>query len=139
MDMQSLAVGVRGAALIVGYLGLILPLSRGIGATLSLQSPSLTEGSELILTQLILLNVSSMIAVAGCIVCWWRLRLAGVLLVLAAVGLAIEISLGVESNQPFLLLTECLPLLIAGGLFLGSWQLERKRPSKWPKRSLDKD
>ena len=139
MDMQSLAVGMRGAALIIGYLGLIVPLSRGIGATLSLQSPSLTEGSELVLTQLILLNVSVVIAVAGCIVCWWRLRLAGVLLVLAAVGLAIEISLGVERNQPFFWLTECLPLLMAGGLFFGSWQLERKRPRKWPKRPPPKN
>jgi hypothetical protein len=83
--------------------------------------------------------LSMVIALAGCIVSWWRLRLAGILLVLTFFGL---ITAGILAGGPIDLperfsLSVILgnirqasimgsPFLIAGILFLYSWWLSGK-------------
>ena len=66
------------------------------------------------------------VAVAGCIVSWWRQRLAGTLLVLASFALS---SLNSRYYNGFLALVSGFPYLVAGVLFLLSWWLTRKNSS----------
>ncbi len=65
------------------------------------------------------------IALAGCIVSWWRQWLAGTLLVLASFALS---SLG-SRYYGFRGLVSGFPYLVAGVLFLLSWWLSRKTGS----------
>ena len=83
--------------------------------------------------------LSMVTALAGCIVSWWRVRLAGILLVLIFFGLNIA---GILAGGPVdlperfslsVILTNMgrasimgSPFLVAGVLFLVSWYLSRK-------------
>lgn len=75
------------------------------------------------------------IALAGCIVSWWRQWLAGTLLVL--VSFVLGSSLGLLSPWGIASLIAWtwqlgLPFLVAGVLFLLSWWLSRKTSSSAP-------
>ena len=74
----------------------------------------------------ILLGILVAIALAGCIISWWRQRLGGILLILASIGLGIHIGIIAPRNHFFVWLIMGLPYLIAGGLLLYAWWLERK-------------
>jgi hypothetical protein len=74
----------------------------------------------------ILLGILVAIALAGCIISWWRQRLGGILLILASIGLGIHIGIIAERNHFLVWLIMGLPYLIAGGLILYAWWLERK-------------
>jgi hypothetical protein len=78
----------------------------------------------------ILIGVLGAIALAGCIVSWWRERLAGILLILVAVGFGIHIGVYAGRNHFLAWLMIGLPYLIAGALLLTSWRLSRK--TAWP-------
>jgi hypothetical protein len=71
------------------------------------------------------LGIITIVALAGCILSWWRERLAGILLVLVAIGLAIHIGICAGRNHILAWTTLGLPYLIAGGLLFGSWRLSR--------------
>ncbi len=72
------------------------------------------------------LGIIAVVALAGCIISWWRERLAGTLLVLAAIGLAIHIGISAGRNHVLAWTMLGLPYLIAGVLFFGSWKLSKK-------------
>jgi hypothetical protein len=72
------------------------------------------------------LGIIAIAALAGCITSWWRERLAGALLVLVAIGLAIHIGILAEHNHVLAWTVMGLPYLVAGALLLGSWWLSRK-------------
>ena len=74
----------------------------------------------------ILLGILVAIALAGCIISWWRQRLGGILLILASIGLGIHIGIIAERNHFLVWLVLGFPYLIAGGLLLYAWWLERK-------------
>ena len=74
----------------------------------------------------ILIGVLGAIALAGCIVSWWREQLAAILLVLVAVGFGIHIGVYAGRNHFLAWLMIGLPYLVAGVLFLTSWRLSRK-------------
>lgn len=71
------------------------------------------------------LGIITIVALAGCIISWWRERLAGILLILVAIGLAIHIGICAGRNHVLAWITLGLPYLIAGGLLFGSWRLSR--------------
>jgi len=71
------------------------------------------------------LGIITVVAVAGCVISWWRERLAGTLLVVVAVGLAIHIGIYAGRNHVLAWIMLGLPYLIAGVLLLGSWRLSR--------------
>jgi hypothetical protein len=73
-----------------------------------------------------LLAILIVIALAGCILSWWLERTAAVLLVLVAVGLGIHIGVYAGRNHLLAWSMVGLPYLIAGGLLLYAWWLERK-------------
>jgi hypothetical protein len=135
-----LAKGLRWAARIIGLpatlFGAMMAIGEGIQSLLTegfgpINSP-LTWGGSLIV-------LSMVVALAGCIVSWWRLRLAGILLVLTFIGL---ITAGILAGGPVdlperfslpLILANMgrasimgSPFLIAGVLFLVSWCLSRQ-------------
>ena len=72
------------------------------------------------------LGIITVVALAGCIISWWRERLAGTLLVLAAIGLAVHIGISAGRNHVLAWTLLGLPYLIAGVLFFGSWKLSKK-------------
>ena len=65
------------------------------------------------------------VALAGCVVSWWRLRLAAFLVVLASVAMGIHVALVAGRNHFLAWSFSGLPYLIAGGLFLGAWWVAR--------------
>ncbi len=73
-----------------------------------------------------LLVVIVAVALAGGILSWWRERLAGILLVLAAIGMGLHIGAFAGRNHVLVWLIMGLPYLIAGVLFLNSRRLSRK-------------
>ena len=84
------------------------------------------EGSETAAIEGILLVVIGGVALAGGILSWWRERLAGILLVLAAMAMGIHIGVVAGRNQFIVWLVMGLPFLVAGLLFLSSWRLSKK-------------
>jgi hypothetical protein len=83
--------------------------------------------------------LSMMSALAGCIISWWRVRLAGILLILTFLELITagilaggSVDLPERFSLPFILANIMQasimgsPFLIAGVLFLISWWLSRK-------------
>ena len=121
-----LAKRMRWTARIIGLLAAGFCLLMMIGSTVA---EVLAEGWKPINTDTvvgILIGVLGAIALAGCIVSWWRERLASILLVLTAVGFGIHIGLWAGRNHFLVWLMMGFPYLIASVLFFNSWLLSRK-------------
>jgi len=120
-----LAKRMRWAARIIGLLAaggfLIMLIVSGIAEALAGDLGTITEDIEGIL-----LAAFAAIGLAGCIVSWWRERLASILLVLTAIGFGVHIGLFAGRNHFLVWLMMGLPYLIASVLLLNSWQLSRK-------------
>ena len=121
-----LAKRMRWAARIIGLLtaGVILVMLIGEAVT-----EVLAEGWKPIDADIVagmLIGVLGAIGLAGCIVSWWRERLASILLVLTAVGFGIHIGLCAGRNHFLAWLMVGFPYLIASVLFFNSWLLSRK-------------
>ena len=89
----------------------------------------------------LLIVLSMLTALAGCIVSWWRVRLAGILLVLTFIELSIAgilaggpVDLPERFSLPVILANMGQasimgsPFLVAGVLLLVSWHLSRSTP-----------
>ena len=74
----------------------------------------------------ITLGLLGVIGLAGCILCWWRERLASILLIIAAVGLGIHIGIIAQRNHLMVWSMLGLPYLASGLLLLNSWRLSQK-------------
>ena len=78
--------------------------------------------------------LSSIVAVVGYILSWWRVLPAGILLVLAGLAIMVNFFLPASFRTPFSqgepveggFVLVGLPFLVAGVLFLWSWWLSRK-------------
>ncbi len=117
---------MRWAARIIGLLAAGFILAMLIGSTVA---EVLAEGWKPIDADIvagILIGVLGVIGLAGCIVSWWRERLASILLVLTAVGFGIHIGLVAGRNHFLVWLIMGFPYLIASVLFFNSWLLSRK-------------
>ena len=122
---HRLARRMKWAARIIGLImgGLFLVVLIGEAA-----GEFLDEGREAIETAGILLGVLAGLALLGTIVSWWRLRLAGILLAVASLGLGIHIAVYAGRNHFLAWLMIGLPYLVAGVLFLISSRLSRQDP-----------
>ena len=118
-----LAKRMRWAARVIGLLAAGFLLTMLIGAAIA---EVLAEGLEPITIEGILIGVLGVMALAGCIVSWWRERLAGILLVATAVGFGIHIGICAGRNHFLAWLMLGFPYLVAGGLLLTSWRLSRQ-------------
>ncbi|MFC2062739.1 hypothetical protein ACFLS8_02185, partial [Chloroflexota bacterium] len=100
---------MRWVARIIGLLAAGFLLAMLIG---SASTEFLTEAPGEIGVAGILLGLIGVVALAGCIVSWWRDRLAGVLLILAAIGLAAHIGVYAGRNHFLAWLMIGLPYLV---------------------------
>ena len=119
-----LAKRMRLAARVIGLGAAGFLLFMLIGA-------ALTEGISQDIVEAIQgisLGVLGLVALAGCVVSWWRERLASILLVSTAAGLGIHIGVCAGHNHFLAWLMVGLPYLVAGVLLFNSWRLSRKTP-----------
>ena len=136
---QRLAKGMRWAARIIGIpvtaFGAMMAIGEGVQSVLA-------EGFgpvNLVFFGGSFIVLSMMSALAGCIISWWRVRLAGILLILTFLELITagilaggSVDLPERFSLPFILANIMQasimgsPFLIAGVLFLISWWLSRK-------------
>jgi len=117
---------MRWTARIIGLLAAVFCLFMLIGEAVG---EILTEGWKPIDADMvagILIGVLGVIGLAGCIVSWWRERLASILLALTAVGFGIHIGFCAGRNHFLAWLMVGFPYLIAGVLLFVAWQLSRK-------------
>ena len=142
---QRLAKGMRWAARIIGIpvtaFGAMMAIGEGVQSVLA-------EGFgpiNLVFLGGLFIVLSMVIALAGCILSWWRVRLAGILLVLTFFGL---ITAGILAGGPvdyperfslsFILANigqasiMGSPFLVAGVLLLVSVWLSRNTGSSVP-------
>ena len=127
MDSKQyrLATRMRWAARVIGLAAAGFFLTMLIGSAIA---EVLTEGLEPITIEGVLLGILGVIALAGCIVSWWRERLAGILLALTALGLGIHIGVCAGRNHMLVWSIVGLPYLVAAVLLFNSWWLLRKTP-----------
>lgn len=87
---------------------------------------AIVDGEEPIEAAGVLLFLLQVVAFYACILSWYRLGRAGIMLVLVSIGLGIHIGFCAGHNH-FLAWTMIgLPYLVAGTLLLYSWRLSRE-------------
>ena len=126
-NRHRVAKQMRWVARVIGLLTAGLCLSMLIVSTTSdVQAEGWEAFTQVEVVQGSLIGVLGAMALAGCIVSWWRERLASILLVLTAVGFGIHIGLFAGHNHFLAWSMMGLPYLVAGMLFLNSWRLSRR-------------
>ena len=109
--------------------------SKWVGRTIALIESALflmfliggaiIDGGEPIEAAGVLLLLLQIVAFDACILSWYRLRRAGIMLILVSIGLGVHIGVCAGHNH-FLAWTMIgLPYLVAGTLLLYSWRLSR--------------
>ena len=122
-----LAKRMRWAARIIGLLAAGFCLLMLIGETVTeVLTGAWETTSQTDIIQGSLIGVLGVIGLAGCIVSWWRERLASLLLVLTAIGFGIHIGLCAGRNHFLAWLMVGFPYLIASVLLFNSWLLSKK-------------
>ena len=122
IKQQRLAKRIRWAARIIGLLAAAFFLVFLIGEIVIFMAMQ----QEMGLIRGVLNAMLVIVAVAGCIVSWWRQWLAGILLILTSFALVIS---GIAVYGFTIVLLFGSPFLVAGVLFLLSWWLSRKTSS----------
>jgi len=123
-DRDLLAKRMRLAGRIIGLGTVGFVLTFLIGETaMEFQ----TEGMAAISAEVVIIGVISGIALAGCILSWWRLRPAGILLIVAAVlqGTGIPPLPALLPQDARVWAIVGLPYLVAGVLFVRAWWVGR--------------
>jgi len=109
----------RGIGLAISGFMLIMTISAGI-------HEALVTNEQLFTVVGIIILILLLMGLIGTIISWHRLPLAGLLLVLTAIGFAILISItaGHRHFLPWSMVG--LPYLVSGSLILYSWRLSRQ-------------
>jgi len=116
MKGERMRLAGRIIALVITVIGGVMLIGGAIQEGLE---ASTTDGG-------VQLGIIGAFALAGCILSWWRVRAAGILLV--AVAAALGAHIGVFAGRNHLLVWSMLglPYLVAGILLLNSWRLSRE-------------
>ncbi|MDD4876086.1 MAG: hypothetical protein PHQ86_02995 [Dehalococcoidales bacterium] len=122
---DRLAKRIKLAGRVIGLCAVVFFLSIFVGEAIF---EILAEDWEITAVSIegILIGVLGLIALIGCILSWWRERLASILLISTAVGFGIHIAIFAERNYLLTWLIIGLPYLISGGLLYVSWQLSKE-------------
>jgi hypothetical protein len=121
-NIQRVARWMRWTAriicLIITVFGAIMLVGEAVSEFLSGGSiqPSI-EGNTLV--------IIGIVALAGCILSWWRDLLPGILLVVTSLGLGAHIGAFAGRNHIAVWSMLGLPYLAAGALLLYAWRLSR--------------
>ena len=123
-NVQRLAKRVRWTARVIVLILTIFGAIMLIGAAVS---EFLSQG--FITTSLAgnLLVVIGIVALAGCVLSWWRDLLAGILLLVTSAGLGAHIGIFAGRNHLMVWTILGLPYLVAGVLLLYARWLSRHR------------
>jgi len=124
-DKNLQAKRMRLAGQIIGLVTVGFVLTFLIGETaMEFQ----IEGMAAITAEVVIIGVISGIALAGCILSWWRLHPAGILLIVAAVlqGTGIPPLPALIPQDARVWAIVGLPYLVAGVLFINAWRLSKK-------------
>ena len=128
-NQYRLAKRMRWAARIIGLIAAGFILFMIIGSTVvEFTAGTWETTSQADIIQGSLIGVLGAIGLAGCIVSWRRERLAGILLILTAIGFGIHIGLFAGRNHFLAWLMIGFPYLIASVLLFISWRLSRETP-----------
>ena len=121
----QLASRLRLAARIIGFSAVGFVLTFLIGET---STEFLAKGWQAITVEVSLIGVITGIALAGCILSWWRQRASGIMLIVSAVLCATNIPPlpPLIPHDVDVWLIVGLPRLVAGVLFLKAWQISRE-------------
>ncbi len=126
-NQHRLAKRMRWAARVIGLLAAGFILAMVIGSAIAeVLTGAWETTSQTDIIQGSLIGVLGAIGLAGCIVSWWRERLASILLALTAIGFGIHIGLCAGRNHFLVWLMMGFPYLIASVLFFISWRLSKK-------------
>ena len=107
------------------WVGRTIALIESVFFLIFLIAGAIADGEEPIGAAGVFLLLLQVIAFDACILSWYRLRRAGVLLCAASIGLGIHIGVCAGHNHFFAWLMVGLPYLVAGLLLLYSWRLSR--------------
>ena len=128
-NQHRLAKRMRWAARAIGLLAAGLCLLTMTASTIAeVIAGDWETTSQTDIIQGSLIGVLGAIGLAGCIVSWWRERIASILLVLTAIGFGIHIGLCAGRNHFLAWLMIGFPYLIASVLLFISWRLSRETP-----------
>jgi len=121
---HHLAKRIRWAAriicLIITTFGAIMLVGGAVSEFLSQGSIATSLAGSLLV-------IIGLVAVAGCILSWWRDLLSGILLVVTSAGLGAHIGAFAGRNHFMVWAILGLPYLIAGVLLLYTWRLSRHK------------
>ena len=115
-SQQRTAKRMKWTARIIGLL-----IAVGFLTVLILEG--LAESGEAIETAGILVVVLNAVALAGCLLSWWREWVAGTALVLVAAGFGAHIAAYAGRNHFLAWLVWGLPYLVVATLFFISWRI----------------
>lgn len=113
--------GLILAARIVGFTAI------GVGAAFIINEvirQFISRGWVMMPFEIIWLTLILTMAIAGCVLSWRRIRLAGILLIVSGVAMGVDIAIVAGRNQ-LVWLVVGLPFIVTGLLFLKSWRLVR--------------
>ena len=119
---RRLAKGIMWLARVIGLAGIVFYFGLLLGSGMSNQDWKVVGGQ-------ITFAIGIVLTVVGLVICWWKMRLAGVLLALSFVSPLCLFIYSATKHIDSSLLIFGLPSLIAGVLFLLSWWLSRKTNS----------
>ena len=74
-----------------------------------------------------LLVIIGLVALAGCVMSWWRDILASILLVATSAGLGVHIGIYAGRNHFLVWSILGLPYLVAGVLLINAWRLSKHK------------
>ena len=74
-----------------------------------------------------LLVMIGLVALAGCVMSWWRDLLGSILLVVTSAGLGVHIGIFAGRNHFMVWSILGLPYLVAGVLLINAWRLSRDK------------
>jgi len=123
INVHHLSKRMRWAARVICLIVTVFGGTMLIGEAVS---EFLTQGSVTTSLEGGLLVVIGIVALAGCVLSWWRDLLSGILLVTTSVGLGVHIGIFAGHNHIIVWLILGLPYLVAGALLLCAWRLSRR-------------
>jgi hypothetical protein len=115
--------GLILAARIVGFTAI------GIGAAFIINEVArqfISRGWAMMPFEIIWLTLILAMAIAGCVLSWRRIRLAGILLIISGVAMGVDIAIVAGRNQ-LVWLVIGLPFIITGLFFIKCWRLARPK------------
>ena len=123
-NLPHLAKRMRWAARIICLIVTVVGATMLIGEAIS---EFLAQGFITTSVEGGLLVMIGLVALAGCVMSWWRDLLASILLVATSAGLGVHIGIFAGRNHFMAWSILGLPYLVAGVLLINAWRLSKHK------------